>query len=369
MSHTTCPTFPRSTSSFKPHSTLRPSKMSDLPDIASTIHFVGSICLPDTPAVFDCLCSSLPSRLRRIPDGETGKRHNFVSFQREVFHDSPFVQAPFPPGAGSGKSELDARTDAQPIIKLLPLEYDDFAIAGYHEFCKLRNEAIIPKGVRFQVSLPSPVNVVGNVVEPCWRAQVEPLYEAALLAALERIQDEIPAHDLAVQWDLASEFAYLEGAVSSPLWFGPAKGGLVDRIVKLAAGVREGVQLGFHLCYGDLGHRHFVEPRDTALLVDFAGMLLGRVERRVDWLHMPVPKGRVDAAYFEPLKGLRMGGTELYLGLLHAGDEEGTRKRVVAAAEFIGPFGLATECGLGRSSRAELESVLDIAKKVTGAKA
>lgn len=324
--------------------------------------------MPDTPAVFERLCNSFPSRLRRIPDGETGKRHNFVVFQREVFNDSRFVQASFPPGASSGKSDLNPRTDAQPI-KLLPLEYDDFAITGYHEFCKLRNEGIIPKGVRFQVSLPSPINVVGTMVEPSWRAQVEPLYEAALLAALERIQDEVPAHDLAVQWDMASEFAYLEGAVSSPLWFSPAKEGLVDRIVRLAAAMNDGVQLGFHLCYGDFGHKHFIEPQDTTLLVDFASMLLSRVERRVDWLHMPVPESRVDAAYFEPLKDLQMGSTELYLGLLHADDEEGTRKRIMAAAEFIKPFGLATECGLGRSSQAELESVLDIAKKVTGAEA
>lgn len=341
--------------------------MSGLPDIANTIHFVGSICLPDTPAVFERLCTPFPSRLRRIPDGETGKRYNFVGFQREVFNESPFVQAPSPPGVSSGKSELDPRTDTRPI-KLLPLEYDDFAIAGYHEFCRLRNEGTIPKGVRFQVSLPSPVNVVGNMVEPSWRAQVEPLYETALLGALERIQDEIPAYDLAVQWDMASEFAYLEGAVSSPLWFSPAKEGLVDRIVRLAAAVHEGVQLGFHLCYGDLGHKHFIEPQDTTLLVDVASMLLCRVERRVDWLHMPVPKSRVDTAYFEPLKGLQIGSTELYLGLLHANDEEGTRKSIMAAAEFIKPFGLATECGLGRSSQAELDSVLDIAKNVTGAK-
>ena len=342
--------------------------MSDLPDNANTIHFVGSICLPDTPTVFECLCSSLPSRLRRIPDGETGKRHNFVIFQREVFDESPFVQASFPPGASSEKLELNPGTDVQPI-KLLPLEYDDFAIAGYREFCKLRNEGIIPNDVRFQVSLPSPVNVVGNMVEPSWRAQVEPLYEAALLAALERIQDEIPADDLAVQWDMASEFAYLEGASSSPLWFSPTKEGLVDRIVRLAAAVREGVQLGFHLCYGDFGHKHFIEPRDTGLLVEFANMLLSRVERRVDWLHMPVPKSRIDAAYFEPLKGLQMGSTELYLGLLHAGDEEGTRKRIMVAAEFIKPFGLATECGLGRSSQEELDSILDIAQKIRGATA
>ncbi len=26
------------------------------------------------------------------------------------------------------------------------------------------------------------------------------------------------------------------------------------------------VELGYHLCYGDAAHRHFVQPPDTALL-------------------------------------------------------------------------------------------------------
>ena len=105
---------------------------------------------------------------------------------------------------------------------------------------------------------------------------------------------------------MALEFAYLEGVVSPPLWFSPAKEGLVDRALKLAAAGDEGVQLGFHLCYGDVGHRHFIEPRDTALLVEVANMIFRGVERHVNWFHMPVPKSRVDAGYFEPLKGLQI---------------------------------------------------------------
>lgn len=81
---------------------------------------------------------------------------------------------------------------------------------------------------------------------------------------------------------------------------------------------------------------------------------------------MPVPRSRVDEAYFAPLKNLKLGETELYLELIHANDEEGTRDRIKVAAEFISPFGLTTKCGLGRCSQAELESILKIAKTVTG---
>lgn len=329
------------------------------PKVSETVHFVGSVCLPDQEAVFSRLCSSLPSRLRRIPDGETGKRQNFVIFQRDVFNDSSFVQAPFPPGSAS-KAPGFAPGLGAPQIHILPVEYDDFAISGYDKFCKLRTEGVIPKGVRFQVSLPTPINVLGNLVEPSWRASVEPYYEEALLAALKRIQDSIPSADL------ASEFAYLEGVASSPAWFSPLRNGIIERVLRVAAAVHEDVALGFHLCYGDMGHKHFVEPRDTSLLVDIGNAIVNGVKRPVDWLHMPVPRSRVDSDYFAPLKQLDIGDSELYLGVLHADDEKGTRAKIKAAEEFVAPFGLATECGLGRSSQAELDSVLDIASRLKG---
>lgn len=335
------------------------------PKVSETVHFVGSICLPETHTVFTRLCSSLPARLRRIPDGETGKRQNFVVFQRDVFNQSPFVQAPFPPGSALQTTGSPPGLDASQV-HILPVEYDDFAISGYDEFCKLRTEGLIPNGVRFQVSLPTPINVLGNLVEPSWRASIQPYYEKALLAALNRIQDTIPSADLAIQWDLASELAYLEGAVSSPAWFSPLKDGIIERVLKVAAAVSKDVALGFHLCDGDMGHKHFVEPKDTALLVELGNAIVKGVTRPVDWLHMPVPRSRVDADYFAPLAQLNIGDTELYLGLLHADDEEGTRSRIKAAAEFVAPFGLATECGLGRSSQAELNSILDIASRLNG---
>ena len=336
------------------------------PQVSETVHFVGSVCLPETHDVLKRLCSSLPARLRRIPDGETGKRQHFVGFQRGVFDESPYVQAPFPPDFASQNTELPPMLDASQV-HILPVEYDDFAISGYDEFCKLRTEGLIPPGVRFQVSLPTPVNVLGLLVEPSWRASIEPYYEKALLAALKRIQDTIPSADLAIQWDVAMEFAYLEGASSTPAWFSPLKEGIIQRVLRLAAAVKKDVALGFHLCYGDKDHKHFVEPKDSALLVEIGNAVVNGVSRPVDWLHMPVPRNRLDAEYFAPLAQLDIGDTELYLGLLHAEDKEGTRARIKAAAEFVAPFGIATECGLGRASRAELNSILDIAGKLKGA--
>ena len=333
------------------------------PSVSKTVHFVGSICLPDTPTVFQELCLSLSPHLRRIPDGETGKRGSFIQFQKDIFAEYPFLlrETISAPAEEEGLSEAQKSIE----INLKPLEYDQFAISSYKEFCKLRDEGAIPQHVRFQVCLPTPINIVCNLVHSAWRAKVELIYEKAMLGVLRRIQDSIPAKDLSIQFDAPSEFAYLEGVATVPVdWFSPVKEGLIERMVKLALAVDDGVELGFHFCYGDFGHKHFTEPKDAGLMVEVGTALLHAVPRPINWIHMPVPKDRTDAAYFSPLKELELGTTELYLGLLHMNDEQGTRKRKEEAKKIVSEFGISTECGMGRATEDELNSVLQVAKKI-----
>jgi methionine synthase II (cobalamin-independent) len=332
---------------------------------ADGVHLVGSIPLPDTTSVFRTVCSSLPHRLRRIPDGETGERYYFVWFQCKLFPEAMIRNVKV--GEGSRTDIPDSEVQSTMSQLLLPIRtgYDDAALASYATFCTMRDEGVIPKGVRFQVSLPTPLNVM-VLIDGQYSTRVEAMYEEALLSALRRIQAEIPAHDLAVQWDCAAEFGMLEGVFFQPWWEGDVQDGVVERILRVAATVDEGVELGFHLCYGDIEHKHFVEPKDTSKLRAIASAILNGVKRKVDWIHLPVPRERDDVAYFEPLKGLDFGRTKLYLGLLHPDGEEATRKRIEAAKQVgLSSFGVSTECGMGRTSREDLESIFQTAVDVT----
>lgn len=328
------------------------------------VHLVGSIPLPSTEQVFREACKSLPGRLRRLPDGETGNRQAFTTFQRDAFASNPGVLRSFGVQDGSHEEVIPAAGD----IQVLSTKYDDYALSSYTKFCQLRTEGIIPKGTRFQVSLATPINTIAPFVDPSHQAAAEPVYEKALLSALRRIQDEIPAEDLAIQWDVAVEFAMLEnvGFFLFVPWFSPVKEGIMERIVRLAAAVDDKVELGYHLCYGDIQHQHFVQPKDVGLLVEMANLIVEQVQHPVSWIHMPVPKERDDAAYFAPLKTLRLrGNTELYLGVVHYKDEEGTRRRIKAAKEVVKEFGVATECGMGRTPPEELGDILAICATVT----
>jgi len=331
----------------------------------------GSINLPDADTAFRDAVGTLGHRLRRMPDGETGDRFHWIIFQADLLGGADGIER-----VGDEPvllRNLDMRPlrfadGVDPASVVLPkLDYARVASASYQEFTALREQGVIPRGIRFQVSLPTPLAVVIALVRAEDRAAFEPLYEAALFAELDEILATIPHDDLAIQWDTAVEFGLIEAAsydneygfFSAP--FDDLWGGLAERARRQSAAVPEDVELGFHLCYGDAGEKHFVEPTDTANLVRYIELLLDASPRPITWLHLPVPIERDDDAYYAPLGTLTLpSGTELYLGLVHREDGvEGARRRIAAAAKYVDDFGVGTECGIGRAPDGTVQGILD----------
>jgi hypothetical protein len=325
---------------------------------------VGSVPLSSNEETFRSIAKALPTQLKRIPDGETGHRSNFIAWQHPVFP----INVVQPRWGGQPPKEKPNFKYAASDLK--PTGYDDAAISSYAVFERLQGESVIPSNVRFQVGLPTPATAVRGFVETDYCAEIEPLYEERLLQAAKRIQGEIPHSKLTLQWDLPFEIGMLEverGRLSEPLngpYFSDVQSGIIERLARLAQSVASDVEMGFHICYGDMGHVHFVEPDNIGLMVSLANEIHRRISpiHPISYIHMPVPKGRTDDAYFKPLQSLAIDHeTQLYLGVVHPGDEDGTKARLEAAKKvYSGGIGVASECGLGRTPREELESILAI---------
>ena len=340
-----------------------------VPKQPSKVLLLGSSPLESAADFFSITAQTLPHRLDQIPDGETGSRSNFIAWQHPVLPIT-IIQ---PRWGGQPSPESCAKKYTLEDIK--PTGYDDLAIASYKVFRELRDTGRIPSNVRFQVSLPTPLNVVRGFVEDdgvC--AQVDPLYEERMLQSLQRIQENIPASDLAIQWDLPTEIAVLEyerGGTQDKYWtpyFSPVKSDIFDRLSRLASAVGPDVRMGYHICYGDFGHAHFVQPADTELMVYMANTIVQMIKsvHEVAYIHMPVPKDRIDEAYYQPMANLELQDTKLFLGVVHANDESGTRKRLeTAMAVYPDIYGVSTECGLGRTLPEDISSVLEICASVT----
>lgn len=330
--------------------------------VASGVHLVGSVPLASPEAVFRAVTEALGDRLRRIPDGETGPRSDWIVWQLPVFTTQRQLEVA-PPGADSWRPlprvrlADGARAES---VAFGALGYADAALSSYRVFARLKRDGVVPVSCRFQVCLPTPLAPISAFVVPEHQALLEPVYEAKVLEELDAILHELPHDQLAVQWDTNFEFGMLEGVF--PVWFGDTKGGILERLLRISRHVPADVQLGYHLCYGDVQHRHFKEPADAGRLVEVANALAASLGRPLNWIHLPVPRERADEAYYAPLRELRLRAeTELYLGLVHHTDGvEGTRHRMEVARRFAWGFGVATECGWGRRPAPTIPDLLCI---------
>ena len=324
-------------------------------------HLVGSVPLGGVEEVFRRTAEALGDRLRRLPDGEPGPRADWILWQYPVFSALPQFEVG-PPGSDTYRSlpklRLRDGERAEDIV-LGNLGFADAAMASYSVFAKLKRDGVIPPHVRFQVSLPTPLAPVSAFIDPEHQPLVEPVYEARVLSELDEIFAALPHDQLALQWDTRLEFAILEGI--SPAWFQGTQAGVLERLLRISRGVPADVELGFHLCYGDDYHGHFVVPEDTGKLVEVANALATALYRPLNWIHMPVP-AQADEGYFAPLALLRLHpSTELYLGVLHLHDGNvGARARISWASRYVKRFGVATDCGWGRGGSAAVDALFEL---------
>ena len=343
----------------------------------ASVLLVGSVPGRDAHEVMSGCAGGLGSLLGSLPDGETGFRRGWINFLAAktyaVSNQIESITRPLPvdpnapdewrtpdmdwiPRGFQDHWQFKVKDPSRPL-RFETLGYAADAKQSYRTFCTLRDQGVIPQGVRFQVSLPLTESgtrlFIGHSPEsfqPMWDA-----YQEAMKRELTRLTQEIPPNDLAIQWDIATEVLCIEGNDHDPTLGLPwdAPGDPFDRygqaLVDLCPHIPEEACLGLHLCYGDLGHKHFKEPEDLALVVRMANAGVAAVRRRVDFVHMPVPRNRNDEAYFAPLAGLSIGETKLFLGLVHHTDGiQGTLQRLETAQKYASGFGLATECGFGR---------------------
>lgn len=319
---------------------------------------VGSIPLAGTSTVFDAI-GGLTPHLAWVPDGETGARAAWTQWQAAVFAKAPMLEVASMRIIQGGFEYpqfrlVEGKTPRD--LALGPLGYAQAARESYALFRAARERAFRP-GTRFQVSLPTPFAVVIPFFGADTTNAIWPVYEEKLFAELSEICAAIPHDDLAIQWDIACEIHRVLEVPGMPERFD-----VMDGIARACNAVPADVHLGIHLCYGDPGHKHIIEPKDMALMVEMSNRLAETVKRPINWLHMPVPRDRDDDAYFAPLENLKLRPeTKLFLGLIHlTGGLDGTRRRLATAKKHCQAFGLATECGFGRRPPETILALIDL---------
>ena len=202
--------------------------------VTSELLLVGSLPVGSTEEAFRQGAELFGDLVFALPDGETGPRVAWVSYERErLARPNPAFEVVEETASPTGlprhayetpifsvREGAEVRCDRWPRI--------DDAIESYGVFRALREEGVIPAGVRFQVGLPFPTSALN-----AFKADFGPDYAAAepafedLVAPRARAADEaVPPEDLALQWDVCYEVLDIEGVVA---WLAAATRGSASR--------------------------------------------------------------------------------------------------------------------------------------------
>jgi hypothetical protein len=340
--------------------------------VSSDVLLVGSIPLDTADDVFRTFGSALGSSLAAMPDGEVGPRKHWISrvhYQVLAGHaDLDIVRRPAPDDGverlnprNAGDSWLFKVKDGVDRVRFgdpgWRLGYARDAVNSYFVFKTLREQGVLAKHLRFQVSLPSvnsalPPRIFPNTADI---AKIRPGYTDALAAEIGTIVDKIPNADLAIQWDCSTEVQDAYGSVASL----PTEGRIernLDQFRRLSPLIPETALLGYHFCFGTLGGWPRFAPPDLSATVALANAVVEASGRRVDWIHIPVLPD-VPEAFFAPLQNLKTRGARVYLGVVH--HMEGFAARIAAARKYLPQFGVAGYCGFGRIPPEQMPEVLD----------
>ena len=334
------------------------------------VHLIGSVPMADARAVFETVSEALGSRLRWLPDGETGERGDWITWLEPIFAKHPALELSpegFQLHALARKNRRYRLRQGHKVEDLTfdNLFYADIAKQSYEVFADLKRQKKIPAHVKFQIDLVPAHSVIWLFLDDALHAAVDPIYNAAVKREIDKVAASLPHDEIAIQFDVASAvFARLER--NQPSNYGGTKAEMQETfagiLIDLGNHVPVDIDLAYHLCYGDAGHKHVVEPTDMGDMVEFTNRLMRGLRRTVQLVHMPVPRDRSDEAYFAPLRELHLRPeTELCLGLVHYTDGlDGTRRRMATAEKFVRDFSIATECGFGRRDPKTIPELLRI---------
>jgi hypothetical protein len=353
--------------------------------MANDLLLVGSVPLETAEEVMRTFGAPLGRYLATLPDGEVGDRRYWVlKHSMYLFNGHPDLVVLQRPAPDDGVERLVPR-DRQDLWRFRVVDgvkqvrfgepgwrlgYTKDAVNSYFVFRTLREKGVIPRHLRFQLSLPLVNSVVSPMTFPTPGdvERVRPGYAAALKAEIAKILEKIPHDDLAIQWDCSWEITDMYGGIP-----GLAKEGALERNAPqfraLSKDIPEAVKLGYHFCFGTFGGWPRFAPPDLSGAVALANAATAGSGRRVDWINIP-GLDRSDDAFFAPLADLDPKGARVYLGLIH--NMRRFAERVAAARRFLPDFGLSAPCGFGRCAPDELTGILKdhlAAMKTVGAKA
>jgi hypothetical protein len=339
-------------------------------------HLVGSIPADNAEQAMREATTRLGTRLRTLPDGETGERYRWVAHivdwlrthpDLEVTREGDFSDYAHAP-------RLRVRRGHRLLGDTLDFGHVAAFEANFPIFQRIRQETGLTD-LAYQVGIPGDLDMALFTLGPVRALRHRRAFTDATLKEITEVYEQ--AHNSVLfQLELPCELVFiaqtpgpLRAVVSAML----AKG-----VARIARRAPAGARFGIHLCVGDLGNRALGDMKDASALVTLTKAILKRWPqgRPLEYVHAPFAAGNqpapVDEDFYRPLSRLSLPeGTRFIAGIVHENRDLEEHQRILAMVErHLGTrVDLATACGLGRRTPKAAYETMDLTARLADAHA
>ncbi len=329
-------------------------------------HLVGSLPGGDAYEAMDLAMQLLGPRLRRLPDGETGERRNWVISIVEGLRHHPDLEVARAGDWSDYDKVPQLRTRRGRTLYGANLDFGHIAAArsSLPALERIREQYGRPD-LTYQSGVPGDFDLAMFTLGPVGALRHRRAFTEATLTEIRGVRGVV-GDDAVFQIEVPVELVLVSKA---PDRLQPV---LADRfavgITRLAAAAPEGTRFGLHLCLGDMNNKAFGTMRDVAPLVHLATAIVRRWPDRSPLVYVHAPfaaadqPATTDADFYAPLRRLRLPRTvDFAAGFAHESQPLAEQRtiRSIVESELGRPVDIAAACGLGRRSVADGRRVLE----------
>ena len=238
--------------------------------------------------------------------------------------------------------------------------YHDYFKANYPIFKHLREEHNLPD-LKFQVGVPTGLGIAFSMMQPITALRYTDAINKRVAYEINEIL-KIAPDDVVIQIEVPAE---LKVAYTLPNFM---MGLALRSINGLVTKIDIPVQIGVHICLGDLNNIALTQAKTLDKMVRFSNLMIQSwsPQHQLVYVHYPLAEAitppTTDKAYYQPLSDINLPKDVRFVaGFVHEGNSEQANEQILQIIEetYGRQVDIACSCGLGRRTNEAAKDLMD----------
>jgi hypothetical protein len=251
------------------------------------------------------------------------------------------------------------------ISNYINFGYDEYFSTSYPIFKELK-EKYKNSNLKFTLGVPTGLGVTFATMKPITSLRYAEVFNERIATEVNNSISEAD-EDLLVQIEIPGE---LKMATMLPgFLIGLSTRGIFSLIRKLD----RNVEIGLHICLGDLNNIALIKAKNLKKLVKFTNHLIKHWPSgyKLNYVHIPLAEAKkpptTNANFYQPLQDIKLpSGVTFVAGFAHEGNSNEDNVKIYNIIQSLREDEVAVShsCGLGRRNKEEAIKALETLKHI-----